>query len=91
MTDNNLDTESKIESEPLIQQVPFYKCNECKFESPSGDQALEHLLLQEHKLRKIKKDRVVSIKKKIIGEVAHITKLDNDIHILCSKCNGSKS
>ena len=78
---------SKIEEIPVKQDVPFYKCKNCKFENASGDSALDHKLeFSNHDIKKIKKQRIITTKKIITGDFSHIFKTKNDIVILCGKC-----
>lgn len=78
--------ESKVEEKPLEQQVPIYDCQECKFESGSGDEAFDHKLENDHKIKKVSKKRIIGYEKKILGEISHITRIKDDVFILCSKC-----
>ena len=78
----------KIESVPIKQKVPFYKCTDCEFISSSGDAAFDHKILTDHKLSKIVKDRIVGTENKIIGNFAKISKTKNDVIILCDDCYG---
>ena len=81
---------SRLKSFPIIESVPFYKCENCKFENAGGNATLNHKIENtEHKIIIINKDRIVKIEKKIIGIVCKITKTKNDIVILCGKCDGS--
>jgi hypothetical protein len=78
---------SEIKSTPIKQDIPFYKCKDCKFENASGDATLEHKLTTDHKLDKIIKSRLIGHERKILGNIAHIIKTDNNIIILCGDCD----
>lgn len=78
---------SSIEDFPITQKVPFYSCSECKFENASGDAALDHKLENvKHNIKKITKNRVISIEKRIVGIISYITQTDNNCIILCQRC-----
>ncbi len=78
---------SKIESKPITQSVPFYKCENCEFENAGGDAALDHKITTDHKIKKITKDRLAKVDKIITGRIAHIKKTKTDVKILCGDCN----
>ena len=79
---------SEIKEFPITQKVPFYKCNDCDFENASGDATLEHKITNmNHNIKKITKDRIVGVDKKIIGIIPRITKTDDDVIILCDDCS----
>lgn len=75
-----------IKEEPIIQQVPIYKCKECDFENDSGDATLDHKILTDHKIKKISKSRLVSYKRTLEGLKANIRPTKNDCIILCDEC-----
>jgi len=78
---------SKVLQVPITQKVPFYKCQDCKFENPGGDATLEHKIEHiDHNIKKITKDRIVGYNETITGEVSHITKTKDDVIILCAVC-----
>lgn len=81
----------KFKTFPVTEAVPYYKCKDCNFENAGGDSALEHKLEKiDHSIKKITKDRIVTVEKKIVGSIARITKLEDDVIILCDVCsNGS--
>jgi len=68
--------------------VPIYKCTACSFTNGSGDAAFDHKLTTDHKVVKTTVERVVAIEKKLLGSLAHITKTEDDVIILCGECNG---
>ena len=82
---------STIKSEPLKQPVMFYKCDDCKFENTSGESMLFHLQKnKKHEYSIEKKERIVKIENKIVGNMAIVTETKDDIFILCKRCNESK-
>lgn len=78
---------SKIKENPKKQIVPFYKCEDCDFENGGAPAVMDHKFETDHKIKKISKDRIVSIERTIEGSVAHISKTKDDVIILCDKCN----
>lgn len=79
---------AKIKEEPIIQQVPIYKCEDCEFTNAGGDATLEHKILTEHKIRKIATPQFVGYNKTLEGQKANIKITKNDCIILCDDCNG---
>ncbi len=77
---------SEVESKPITQKVPRYKCSECDFENFGGGAALDHLITTKHKIGKVFTDRVVNYERTIVGLRSHITKTKDDILILCDAC-----
>lgn len=71
---------------PLEQKVPLYICQDCDFKIHSPEQAFDHKLETEHKIKKTIKIRIVGHNKILKGEMPHITKIKNDVLILCAKC-----
>ena len=48
---------------------------------------LDHNLLKaNHKIKKIKEERIVDIKRILVGRKANITILEDDVIILCDDC-----
>jgi hypothetical protein len=79
--------EPSIKKIEMKQEVKIFKCKNCKFESPSADQALTHNIEnQKHKLIISKKDRVVGFKKQLEG-TAIINQSEDDYSIKCKECN----
>lgn len=78
----------KVTNVEKKQEVPIYSCEECDFKNASGDSAFEHKITSDHKIKREKIERVVGIERKILGEIAHITRLKEDVIITCGKCNG---
>ena len=76
---------------PKTQQVPSYICEQCNFKNNGAPAALDHKIETDHTIKKIMKERIVSYDKKIVGNVAYITKVKNDVIIICGECNGNKS
>jgi len=76
---------TKIKLDPVIQNVPMYECEECSFKNAGGDAALDHKIQTSHKLNKIKKEKVVSIRRQLI-DTPNIIKTEDDVLILCSEC-----
>lgn len=78
---------SEIKEFPIIQKVPFYKCKDCDFENAGGDATLGHKIENmEHNIKKIVKDRVVTIERRLVGTKANINKTEDDVIILCDIC-----
>jgi len=78
---------SEVKEIPLTQPVPGYKCESCTFESSAGDAALDHKLEHiDHNIKKIRKERIVSIERHLVGTLSYIEKTQSDILILCAKC-----
>lgn len=78
---------SEVKERPLTQSVPGYKCEDCKFEASAGDAAFEHKITNiDHNLKKIKKERIVTIERYLFGRLAYIRKTEDDVFILCEKC-----
>ena len=75
-----------VEVKPIEQSVGFYKCEDCDFKNASGDSALDHKIITDHKIKKTTEDRFVTTKKIIIGNKANIKNTKNDIIILCDSC-----
>jgi len=79
--------ENEQKKYPLIQKIPLYKCADCSFEAPSAQGALDHKLdNDDHKLEKVKKERIVAYNVKLVGNFANIIKTENDVIILCDAC-----
>lgn len=72
-----------------IQKVPIYECENCDFKNASGDAAFDHKITSDHKIKKTFADRIVGFVNKIKGPIAIINKTDNDVNILCDKCDVS--
>jgi len=80
---------SEVKEFPIKQKVPYYKCKDCDFENAGGDVALDHKIQNiDHNIKKITKDRIVGVDRKIIGIVSYVTKTKDDVLILCGDCNG---
>jgi len=78
---------SEVRDDALTQPVPGYKCESCTFESAAGDSALDHKLEHiDHNIKKIRKERIVSIERHLFGRMSYIEKTQNDVIILCEKC-----
>jgi len=81
----------KVEAEPIEQNMPLYKCNDCDFESNTGDKAFDHMLESEHKLNKTTTKRIVGVNITLKGDLSHIIKENDDVLILCEDCqDGSR-
>ena len=72
----------------LKQQIPIYKCKECKFESSSGDDAFMHNQDKNHKIERKTEEKIVGYEKILEGVISRITKTEDDVIILCDECNG---
>jgi len=78
---------SEIREFPVTQKIPFYKCEDCDFENPSGDATLGHKIENmDHDIKKTVKDRIVTIEKRLVGNKANVKKTENDVIILCDNC-----
>lgn len=78
---------SELVLEPIKQEVPFYKCQNCKFENASANAAFDHTLERKtHKIKKTKSERIVSTIVTLKGNNSHIEKTIDDILILCNEC-----
>jgi len=82
---------STIENKPITQEVPMYKCKDCDFENPSGDAAFLHSKAHEkHEVEKEKAERIIEIQHTLVGRMAYIKILDDDVSILCELCIAKK-
>jgi len=84
---------SEIVNVEKVTKVPWYNCEDCNFNSPSGDASLEHMWMTKHKIKKATKDHVSSIDHKITGDlIPNITIIKNklgepiEVEILCRRC-----
>jgi len=76
-----------IKHDPVKQDVPIYKCEDCDFKDVSPIKALDHKLEKDdHKIKKDKEERIVDITSQLVGRKANITILENDILIICDDC-----
>jgi len=77
--------ETKIKTDPLIEEVPIYECENCNFKNPGGDATLQHKIETDHKIKRELKDRQVSVKRQLI-DAPNIIHKENDVIILCNRC-----
>jgi len=80
--------DSEVKAFPLTQKIPYYKCEDCEFENTGGEATLDHKIETSHNIKKSTKDRIVSLENKIVGNKANIEHTEDDIIIICDRCNG---
>ena len=84
------DLESKITLKEMKQTIPYFKCNDCKFETADGGQALWHEHEESaHTIEFTTGEKVLEINK-VIENPPKIIKEDDDVIILCSECYDKK-
>jgi len=86
----------KITSVEKKSKIPTYKCTECNFIKPSPDQALDHMIITKHTLKKSTIDVITGIdriiKGKLIPHIKFIKKGSKiiEVLILCRGCSDGK-
>ncbi len=85
---------SKLIGEAILkeikQTVPFFKCEDCEFETSDGGQALWHEHDNDsHTIKFTTGEKVTEINR-VIENPSRIIKEENDVIILCSKCYDKK-
>ena len=84
------DLESKITLKQMKQTIPYFKCNDCKFETADGGQALWHEHEESaHTIEFTTGEKVLEINK-VIENPPKIIKEADDVIILCSECYDKK-
>jgi len=83
---------SKIEELPITQDVGYFQCNDCEFGNGSGEAMLMHLQIKtKHSFKRTIVKRVVKTERISTGRTPYITKLEDDVLILCGECRDNKS
>jgi hypothetical protein len=79
---------SDVVRKEIKQKIPSYNCDNCNFDGNTGDQAFGHTIDQPtHKISRTTKSRIVGYKNTIEGILSYVTKTEDDVKILCGKCN----
>jgi len=80
--------ETKVVKQEIKQDVSAYKCDKCNFIGTTGDQAFGHTLDQPtHKISRTTKPRIVGYNSILKGRLSYVTKIEDDVIILCGDCN----
>ena len=78
---------AKPEQEKIEEDMPLYKCKNCKFEGNTGDQAFDHTLEKKnHLIKKTTTKRLVGYNTILKGIKPRITITEEEVVIVCDKC-----
>ncbi len=75
-----------VKTEPRTQNVPSYKCEDCKWTNSSAEFAWDHEKAQSHKITKIKRERISGYITYLSGALARIDNTGVKPKILCDNC-----
>lgn len=71
---------------PKTQPVKQYECTICDFKSTDYFEAVDHTVVDTHKLKITQVSKVVGYDTKLVGKLAKIVKTEDDCIILCQDC-----
>ena len=86
--------DAKVNRVPLKQKIPFYKCEDCKYETGDPTEAFDHKVVLEHNISRKGKYRIIRWDNTLDGQKANVKEVfDNDslvdIEILCDRCHNA--